>query len=48
MNQLQRVKDLLSRVTYKPGWTITADCQGFSWEKGEMGAVETHRDNGQV
>ena len=34
MNQLQRVRDILSHVTYKPGWKITADYQGFNWDNG--------------
>jgi hypothetical protein len=34
---LERVKRLLSRVTYKPGWKITADYQGFSLEQAHMG-----------
>lgn len=38
MNTLERVRDLLSHVTYKPGWTITADWEQNNWESGYTGA----------
>jgi hypothetical protein len=34
MNQLERVKDILSRITYKQGWKLSADWEPSYYDKG--------------